>query len=187
MEDEQIIGLYWSRNEGAIRASEDKYGAYCRAIAMNILSSIPDAEESVNDTWLGAWNAIPPQRPAILSAFFGAITRRISLNRRRDARTQKRGGGQAELALDELSEIVPASSSVEEAIEEKELAGAVDAFLRTLPETERRVFLRRYWYLDSISDIARRFGFSESKTKSMLHRCRGKLLSHLRKGGYISI
>ena len=184
MEDSQIIELYWTRDEAAILASSEKYGAYCHAIAMNILDSIPDAEESVNDTWLGAWNAIPPQRPSILSAFFGAITRRISLNRRRDAKAQKRGGGQIALALEELSDIVPSPASVEAALDEKELTAAVDAFLRMLPETERRVFLRRYWYLDSIAEISRRFGFSESKVKSMLHRSRNKLLSHLRKEGY---
>ena len=185
MEDIQIIELYWSRDESALSASSEKYGAYCHAIAMNILENIPDAEESVNDTWLCAWNAIPPQRPSVLSAFFGTLTRRISLNRRREYHAQKRGGGQVSLALDELGEVISSTVSVEDALEAKELSVAVDAFLRTLPKTERRVFLRRYWYLDSIAEIARRFGFSQSKVKSMLHRTRGKLLSHLRKEGYL--
>lgn len=181
MEDAMIVALYWARDEKAIVESSAKYGAYCRAIAWQILQSREDAEESVNDTWVGAWGSMPPHRPELLSAFLGKITRRVSLKRRRDQGAEKRGGGQLALALDELAECVGATA--DEALEEMELARLIDAFLDGLPDTEQRVFVCRYWYLDSIADIAKRFGFSESKVKSMLHRTRGKLRTCLEREG----
>lgn len=184
MEDKEIISLYWKRDERAIAESSEKYGGYCRSIAGQILSDLEDAEECVNDTWLGAWNSIPPHFPDILSAFLGKITRRVALKRRRSRNADKRGGGVVELALEELRESVPAGQSAEDALTERELPRLIDAFLDALPDAEQRVFVCRYWYLDSIADIGKRFGFTESKVKSMLYRTRRKLRDCLRKEGY---
>ena len=182
MEDSAIVSLYWARDERALRASEEKYGNYCRTIARRILGDPEDADECVNDTWLGAWNSIPPHRPAVLSAFLGKLTRRISLNRWRDRTRDKRGGGEVPLALDELAECVPApQDNVERVVELMELARAIDRFLAGLPAEERDVFVCRYWFAASIAEIGDRFGYGESKVKSMLFRTRKKLLAHLEK------
>ena len=183
MEDKEIVALYWKRDERAISETSKKYGAYCYAIACNILSSPEDAEESVNDTWVGAWESMPPHKPDALSAFLGKITRRISLKRWRSRNAAKRGGGEIELALDELAESVSSGRLVEDALTERELPRLIDAFLDALPDVEQRVFVCRYWYLDSIADIAKRFGFTQSKIKSMLYRTRRKLRDYLRKEG----
>lgn len=185
MEDSQIVGLYWKREERAIHETDLKYGSYCRSIARNILQNSADAEECVNDTYLDAWNAMPPNRPAILSTFLGKITRRIAIDRVRLHHAQKRGGGEAALALEELEECVSGSDDVEQQLQRTELIAALQRFLDRLPETERRVFLLRYWYLDSIPAIADQCGFSQSKTASMLHRIRGKLRALLEKEGYL--
>lgn len=184
MEDFEIVDLYWARSEDAVRQTAEKYGRYCRAIAYRILSNREDAQESVNDTYLAAWNAMPPHRPAALQMFLGKITRRLSLKKWRDQTRQKRGGGQTALVLEELSESVPAGTGVEDQILEAELVQALNRFLGSLPKTERRVFLRRYWYLDSTGGIGRDFGFSPSKVKSMLHRTRGKLRRFLEEEGW---
>lgn len=183
MEDNRIVDLYWARNESAITETASKYGTYCHAIAYNILCDKEDADESVNDTYLGAWNAMPPHRPSILRSFLGKITRRISLKKWRDGHRDKRGGGQVSLALDELSECVPSSVMVEDEVIAAELSKTLNRFIANLPATERQVFLCRYWYLDTIEQISTDFGFSTSKVKSMLHRTRAKLLSHLKKEG----
>lgn len=183
MEDSQIIALYFQRSEEAISATDRKYGSYCLSIAQSILSDREDAKEAVNDTYLGAWNAIPPHRPQRFAAFLGKITRRISINRWQAGRTVKRGGGELTLALDELADCIPSGWDVEREIEGKALAKLLNTFVRALPETERKVFLLRYWYLDSIEAIAKRFGFSQSKVKSMLFRTRNKLRAELEKEG----
>ena len=183
MEDEQIVDLYWARDERALAESERKYGGYCLTVARNILADGEDARECVNDTWLGAWNAMPQDRPTRLGAYLAAITRRTAINRWKAARTQKRGGGETPLVIEELAECVAKDESVEARLEAEELGRAVAALVRALPDTERRVFLCRYWYLDSIADIAAAFGFSQSKVKSMLARTRKKLLVHLRREG----
>lgn len=185
MEDEQIVQLYWERSDRAIPETEEKYGAYCGSIARNILQSPEDAEECVNDTWLGAWNAMPPHRPGILSSFLGKLTRRIAIDRLRSRLRRKRGGDTVMVALDELAECVSDGRDLQTELEHRELAQAIDRFLDTLPDRERRVFLRRYWYLDDIAAIASRFGFTQSKVKSMLHRTRNKLRSHLQGEGYL--
>ena len=184
MEDAIIVSLYWARDERAIAESAAKYGAYCQSIAQAILLRREDAEESVNDTWAGAWNSMPPNCPEHLRAFLGKITRRISMKRLRERSAEKRGGGRYELALEELAECVGSVSSAQEALERKELANCVDRFLDGLKSEERNVFVCRYWYLDSIAEISRRFGFSQSKVKSMLFRTRERLREHLRKEGY---
>lgn len=184
MDDKGIIDLYFDRSEKAISETAVKYGKYCFRIAFNILTDKEDSEESVNDTWLAAWNNIPPRVPAILSTFLGKITRNISLNRWKSRRAYKRGGGEVVIALDELDECISTGESAEESFERKELLRSVNRFLAGLPETERNIFVCRYWYLDSIQHIAEHFGFSESKVTSMLHRTRGKLRKHLEKEGF---
>lgn len=183
MEDSRIIELYWERSEQAIAETEAKYGTYCYTIAYNVLHDKEDAGECVNDTWLGAWDSMPPQRPSILSAFLGKITRNLSLKRWRDAHVQKRGGGQLPLVLDELEECISGKLSVEEQIEAKELSQWVNVFVAELSEEERKVFVCRYWYLDPVDAIALRFGFTRSKVKSMLMRTREKLKVRLEEHG----
>ena len=175
MDDSKIVELYWDRKEQAIEETQKKYGSYCYKIAYNILTSKEDAEESVSDTYMTAWNTIPPHRPSVLATFLGKITRRLSIDRWRTRSAYKRGGGQVVLALEELEECVASSENVEQTYAKKELLAAYQRFIEKLPVTERRVFLLRYWYLDSIGDIAQKYGFSESKVKSMLHRTRQKL------------
>lgn len=185
MEDKDIVDLYWQRDEKAISETADKYGSYCYSIAYNILSDTEDAKESVNDTYLNAWNSMPPHRPAVLSTFIGKITRFISLKKWRDKRTQKRGGGNIDHAYEEISECIPAKTTVVEELENKEIAKLIDSFLDTLPLCEQNIFVCRYWYFDSISDIAKQFGFSESKVKSILYRTRKKLRFKLLEEGVI--
>lgn len=175
MDDNKIIELYWNRSEDAISETAAKYGGYCYTIAYNILSNSEDSEESVNDTWLAAWNSMPPKRPKLLAAFLGKMTRYISLDRWKNRTAAKRGGGEVPLVLEELEECISGEDSVEKEYLKKEFAMMMNGFLENLPEPERKVFLCRYWYLDSIEDIAKRFSFSESKVASMLHRTRGKL------------
>ncbi|MBQ7230767.1 MAG: sigma-70 family RNA polymerase sigma factor [Oscillospiraceae bacterium] len=185
MEDEQIVQLYWERSDRAISETAYKYGTYCRSIAQNILQNPEDAEEIVNDTWLGAWNAMPPHRPGVLSTFLGKLTRRISIDRFRTRTRHKRGGDTVTLALEELNECVPGGQDIQQELEQRELVRAIDRFLDTLPDRERRIFLCRYWYLDDIAAISARFGFTRSKVKSMLYRIRNKLRTHLQEEGYL--
>lgn len=184
MEDKSIIQLYWDRSEQAIVETDSKYGAYCYSIAHNILTNREDAEESVSDTYLAAWRAMPPRRPSILSAFLGKITRHISIDRWRSRTASKRGGGEMTLALEELGDCVSGEETPETQLLRRELAVRINTFLEGLPETERSVFLCRYWYLDSIAETAAYFGFTESKVKTMLHRTREKLRKTLEKEGY---
>lgn len=185
MDDKAIIDLYWNRSETAIVETDAKYGGYCYSIAYNVLANKEDAEESVSDTYLAAWNRLPPQRPAILSAFLGRITRYLSISRWRSRKAEKRGGGEIVLALEELKDCVIGGQSPEEAYTRKEATQALNRFLDTLTKTERDVFLRRYWCLDPVADIAESFHFSESKVTSMLHRTRAKLRKELQKEGYL--
>ena len=184
MDDACIVELYWKRSESAIRESAVKYGDYCRCIAFNILFNREDAEESVNDTWLDAWNNMPPHKPSVLSTFLGKITRRISIDRWRYKHADKRGGGEMPLVLEELEECVSSSADTEKAIEQQEMTAIIRDYLDALSPSERRVFLRRYWYMDSVSAISRDFGFSESKVASLLYRTRQKLRSKLESEGY---
>ena len=184
MEDQKIIDLYWQRSEQAIQETDAKYGGYCFSIAYNILTNREDSEESVSDTYLSAWHAMPPKRPGILSAFLGKITRHISIDRWRRRSAQKRGGGEIVLALEELEDCLSDGYSTEEAVQKKELAVFINRFLDTLPETERNIFLCRYWYVDPVKDIADTFGFSVGKVNSMLFRTREKLRRALEKEGY---
>ena len=184
MTDRQIIDLYWQRDTAAIQETSEKYGAYCFAIANNILDSKEDSEECVNDTWLKTWNAIPPQRPAILQMFLAKITRNLSLDRFLARTAQKRGGGEMPLVLDELSECIPSSSDVAGEYERKELGRFIRKYINSLPERDRNIFLRRYFYANSISDIADRYGLSENNVTVILSRTRKKLRLRLQKEGF---
>lgn len=184
MNDKSIVDLYFNRDEEAITQTDKKYGRYCYSIAYNILMSKEDAEESVSDTYMTAWKAIPPRRPSVLSTFLGKITRHISIDRWRERSAYKRGGGEVTLALEELEDCVAGLQNVEMEYERKELIQAYVKFLDILPVTERRVFLCRYWYVDSVEAIAEKFGFSQSKVKTMLYRTRTKLRKQLAEEGY---
>ena len=184
MDEKQIVDLYWNRSEDAITATDQKYGKYCYRIAYNILTNNEDAEESVSDTYMAAWKAIPPRRPSILSTFLGKITRHISIDRWRTRSAYKRGGGEIILALEELEDCIADMQDVEVIHEQKEIIKAYNNFLDTLPVVERRVFLYRYWHMESIESIANQLGFSQSKVKSMLHRTRDKLRKQLEKEGF---
>jgi len=152
-------------------------------VARNILDRAEDAEECVNDTWLRAWNAIPPQRPNALQAFFGKLVRNLSLDRWRSLRAAKRGGSQVELALEELEGCLSDRDRVEDVLSAGETAAVISRFVRALPDTDRRLFVRRYWHLDSIQALTRRFGMSEGQVKSRLHRIRQRLKTQLEKEG----
>ena len=184
MEDGEIVSLFWKRDENAIEETAKKYGNYCYGIAYGILSNHEDSEESVNDTYIDAWNSIPPHKPAVLSAFLGKITRRIAIDRWRNSRAEKRGGGEPALVLDELRECIASENDIEMNLERKVLAQTVNAFLGTLSVTERKVFVCRYFYMDSVESICKQFRFSESKVKSMLFRTREKLRVYLQKEGF---
>lgn len=185
VEDQQIVELYWARNERAIEETDRKYGKYCFSIACNILSDSEDARECVNDAYLNAWNSMPPHRPQILSTFLGKVTRFACLKKWRNSRTQKRGMGTADLAYEELSECLASGQSVDEAMQAQELAVHINGFLNTLKPLEQRAFICRYWYFDSVSTISKQLGCSESKIKSMLHRLRKKLRLKLIQEGII--
>lgn len=186
MEDKYIVDLYWKRDENAITETAKKYGKYCFLIAFNILVNTEDAEESVNDSYLNAWNSMPPHRPAIFSTFIGKLTRYVSLKKWRERHAQKRWSGNVAIAYEELSECIPSNKDIDEALEAQELAKIIDTFLDTLPSAEQKVFICRYWYFDSISAISKQFGFGESKIKSMLHRTRKKLRTQLLEEGVLN-
>jgi len=183
LEDWKIIELFWNRDESAIAQVEQACGAYCRAIAYNLLGSREDAEECVNETWLRAWGAIPPERPQRLTAYLGKITRNLALRRLEARRAQKRGGGQAPLVLDELLECVPDGNSPEKAAEDAELVACVRRFLSGLGSRERVMFLLRYWYAQPPEEIAKRFRASRGSVTVRLFRTRAKLKAYLEKEG----
>ena len=183
MTDAEIVALYWERNETALAETKQSYGAYCRRIAHNILTDLQDVEECENDTYLVAWDTMPPQKPDRLAPYLGRITRNLSLKRLRSNRAQKRGGGTPCLSLDELAECIPQGQSFQETLEAWELARVIDAFLRTLPAEQRWVFLRRYWYCDPVEEIGKHLGWGQSRVKMSLHRTRNKLRAVLEKEG----
>lgn len=184
MEDEKIISLYWDRDEAAIRETEGKYDRYLTKIAMNILNDLEDSRESVNDTYLAAWNSMPPQRPNILSAYLAKLTRRISIDRYRYRNRDKRRESEFAVSLNELNDCVSAGNTTEEALDVKILAESIGAFLRTLPEETRAAFIGRYYFLDSIKEVAAYCGMTESKCKTLLHRTRRSLKDYLTKEGF---
>lgn len=182
MEDEQIIALYWQREESAIAETERKYGTFCRAIARNILTLPEDAEECVSDTWYQAWNAMPPQRPARLRAWLGRVTRNLAINRWHHQRAQKRYAG-AEQLLSELEDCVPAPAAVEQQLEGMALTQVIDAWLAALPKDDRVLFLRRYWYGIPLQTLAREWGISANRLAQRMYRLRGQLRAALEQEG----
>lgn len=183
MTDTQIIDLYWARSEEAIAATSAAYGGYCSAIAWNILQNREDTEECLSDTWHRAWRSIPPERPNPLRVWLGKITRNLALDRWRAARADKRGGGQTQLLLDELEHCLPAGDGPERQLEDKEIAAVISAYLRTLSQSARIIFLRRYWYGDSIDAIAQSMGLGQGAVKSSLFRTRAGLKKRLEQEG----
>ena len=186
MEDREIVELYWSRSERAITETADKYGKYCRTIALRILNDEQDSEECVNDAYLQAWNAIPPRRPERLGAFLGKLVRNTALNRYKRANAEKRGGGQVPLALEELAECIPGGSDPARAVDELALTQALERFLAGLPGETRKIFMRRYWYLSTVQEIAADLGLGESKVKMTLLRARNKLRTQLEQEGFLT-
>lgn len=185
LRDTDIIRLYWDRNEQAIAETAESYGKYCYSIAFHILHDKEDSDECVNDTWFRAWNAIPPQRPKRLAIFLGTITRNLSFDKWKHKNALKRGSGEMELALDELAECVPAVHSTEEAVEAAELERLLNQFLHTLPEKECSIFLRRYWYVEEYSEIAKSYGMNLNTVKTSLFRTRKKLKDYLEQEGIV--
>jgi RNA polymerase sigma-70 factor (ECF subfamily) len=183
MKDNEIIELYWNRNESAIAATAERYGNYCYAIAFQILQSPEDAQECVNDTYWKAWQSIPPHRPTRLATYLGKITRNLSIDRRKQRNAQKRGSGQTEAALQELEGCIPAANGLEQIVDEIALADAISQFLRQQPRIRRNIFVGRYWHLYSIADLARAYGMRESKIVSLLFRMRNNLKAYLEKEG----
>lgn len=180
MEDIQIIELYFKRAESAITETAAKYGAYLKYIAYNILKSREDTEESTNDTYMKVWNAIPPERPACFKAFIGRIARNTAINLYNKYNALKRKG--SEVALDELAECIP-DPNADNLSEDKTIRESLNAFLRELPEEPRRIFVRRYWYMSPVREIAKDFKFTESKVKMSLMRTRNALKEHFAREG----
>lgn len=184
MTDEAIVALFFERDEDAIERSKDKYESYLTAIAVNVLGNREDAEEAVNDTYMAAWDAIPPHKPQCLATFLGKLTRRIAVDAFRRRHRQKRVASEYALSLDELSDCLKADSDTEAHYDAVELSAAVNAFLRTLSKDKRRAFIGRYYYLDPVKTVAAYCGMSEAKLKSLLYRLRCDLKAYLQKEGF---
>lgn len=184
MEDSKIVALYWERDEAAIRATEQKYGPYLRKIAYNILSDTEDSKESVNDTYLKAWNSMPPHRPGVLRTYLGKITRQVSIDMFRGRNRKKRQPSEYTLSLSELEECVSGGDTTEQRMDLHLLAGSISEYLRQLSPEARNTFVGRYYYLDSIREVAAYYGMSESKVKSLLYRTRLGLKHHLEQEGF---
>lgn len=183
MDDKMILNLYRMRQTAALSETEAKYGRLCFAVANNILSSREDSEECVNDTWLHAWNAIPPEWPSKLSAWLCRVTRNLAISRRREALAEKRGGGEVPLVLDELTECLPGGRDPQDVLETKELSEAVSRFLVTLKPLDRDVFVARYFFAASHAELSVRTGWTVGKIKTVLRRTRQKLKNYLKEEG----
>lgn len=184
MEDEAIVSLYWDRDERAIAETEEKYDRYLTKIAYNILNDQEDSRESVNDTYLAAWDSMPPHRPGILSAYLAKLTRRISIDRFRYRTRDKRMGSEYAVSLSELGDCVSGGNTTEEIVNVKLLADSIGIFLRLQSKEARTAFIARYYFLDPVKEIARSSGMSESKVKSLLHRTRIALKKYLEEEGF---
>ncbi len=184
MKDADIIALYQARDERAIAVTEQRYGTYCMHIAQNILQNMQDSEECVNDTWLVTWNSIPPACPDVLKTYVGRITRNLSINRRKHQTREKRGSGEAVLALDELAEVASPDEDVRVQFDRLAFAEALNRFLRSLPERDCNIFIRRYYHVDSVENIAKRYGITTTNVFKILSRTRQKLKDFLVKEGY---
>ena len=185
MEDAQIVALYWDRDESALRETERKYGPYLMKIAVNILADREDSRESVNDTYLRAWHSMPPHRPGHLSAYLAKIVRGLAIDRLRTRERAKRRASEYDLSLDELAECVSAGDVTAEQADLGLLAEAIGAYLRTLPAPARNAFVGRYFYADSLKEVARYCGMEEGKAKSLLYRTRQGLRAYLEQEGFL--
>ena len=183
MQDQQIVELFWRRSEEAVRASADKYGPYCRTVAKSLLADPRDAEECVNDAYLGTWDAIPPARPNPLLAFLCRIVRNLSLMRYHADRAAKRGGGSYTVALEELEGCLASPRTVEGDLEEQELVRLIEDFLETLSPENRVLLMRRYWFSDSYGEIAAQTGLSETNVSVRLTRIRKQLRHYFEERG----
>ncbi|MBR1555652.1 MAG: sigma-70 family RNA polymerase sigma factor [Oscillospiraceae bacterium] len=185
MDDAQIIELYFRRNQDAVRETEKEYGAYCFSIADNILHNQQDDEECISDTWLRAWNSIPPQKPARLKLFLGKITRNLAFDRYRQKTAGKRGNGEFTAVLDELAECVASPDDVEKSFDARILRQRLNDFLKSLPQRERQIFLKRYFYAESVKNIAEEFQISANYCTVILKRVRKKLQAYLEQEGFL--
>lgn len=185
MEDKTIIELFFARDESAITAVRDTYGNYCARIAGNILNSQEDVEEILNDTWLKVWNSIPPQKPENMKLYIARIARNLSFDRFRSLNREKRGGGEPALALQELAECIPSPDRPEDNLEAAQLSRAIIVFLETLSRRDRKIFLLRYFYVESTEKIAARLGIRPTVVRTSLSRTRKKLKTHLSKEGWL--
>ncbi|MEF9922294.1 MAG: RNA polymerase sigma factor [Anaerovoracaceae bacterium] len=183
MDDDNILELFWQRNENAIIETGAKYGKYLNTISINILQNNEDAEECVNDTYLRAWNNIPPQRPNILKVFLGAITRNLSFDCYKKKHAQKRIVNEFSILISELEDCIPDNNSVENVLDNQEIANQISRFLKQLSANKQQIFIRRYWYCQSIKHISKVYGYSQSKVKSSLFETRKKLRQYLEKEG----
>ena len=185
MEDNLIVSLYWNRDEQAIGETEKKYGRYLVKIAYNILSDLEDSKESVNDTYLKAWDSIPPHKPSVLSTYLGKITREVSIDIYRKRASVKRQASTYAISLSELEECVSGGDTTMQDVDLHALVETINTFLRTLSPEARNTFVGRYYFMDSIREIASYYGMSEAKVKSMLHRTRIGLKANLEQEGYL--
>jgi len=185
MTDDQIVALYWQKDEAALRESELKYGRYCRTLAERILRNAEDAAECVNDVYMRAWESIPPQRPQYLRAFLAKLTRNLAIDRFRAHTAGKRGGGETDAVLDELAEIIGSQDTAESTVTANELGAAVSRFLYSQPRREADVFVRRCFFADSPGEIAKRYGLSEGNVRVILSRTRRKLRAYLESEEYL--
>ena len=185
MQDEAIVGMYWQRDENAIQETERKYGRYLSKIAYHVLADLEDSKESVNDTYLKAWNSMPPHRPEVLSAYLGRITRQLSIDMFRGRNRKKRQASEYALSLSELEDCVSGKDTTEQDVNLHLLSEAIGAYLRTLTPEARNTFVGRYYYMDSLKEVAAYFGRSESRAKSMLYRTRQGLKAYLEQEGFV--
>lgn len=184
MDDEQIVALYWQREEAAIRETEQKYGRYLTKIAYNILADYEDSRESVNDTYLAAWNSIPPHKPSVLSTYLAKLTRRLSIDCWRSRNREKRRDSQYAISLSELEECVSGGDTTQEGFRQKLLADAIAVYLRAISQDARNAFIGRYYFMDPLKEVAAYCGMSESRAKSLLHRTRLGLRDYLIREGF---
>ena len=185
MQDKEIVALYWKRDEAAIQETEQKYGRYLSKIAYNILADWEDSAESVNDTYLKAWNSMPPHQPSVLSAYLGKITRQVSIDRFRRRNRQKRVPSEYELSLSELGECVSDGDTTQQYVDLHLLAEAIGEYLGGLSSEARNTFIGRYYYMDSLTEVAAYYGMSQARAKSLLHRTRKGLKAYLEQEGYL--
>ena len=185
MEDTDIIKLYFDRDQNAIEETRKKYGGYCLSLADRILENYQDSEECVNDILLAAWNSIPPNRPKVFRMFLAKLTRNRALNRLKAENALKRGNGEKEMVYEELSEFISDGSRIEDEFVAKELEQTINRFVAALPEREGDIFIRRYFFVEPVKDIAEGYGMTPGNVSVTLNRTRKKLKEYLENNGYL--